>query len=140
MRQAHGGHPGTDMNDSASIWFRGVRRPHYSPLEDSCDVDVAIAGAGITGLTAAVLLASEGRRVVVLEADRVGSGTTGASSAHVTEVPDRGYRELLRGVGERAAQALADRSRAALMLMASLAQDIECDFVRVPAYLFSERP
>lgn len=127
------------MADTKSIWFRGVRPPRYPALEYGSDVDVAIVGGGITGLTAAVLLADEGRTVAVLEADRIGSGTTGASSAHVTEVPDRGYHELVRAVGEHAARTLADRSRAALVLIESLAQGIDCDFARVPAYLFTEK-
>jgi glycine/D-amino acid oxidase-like deaminating enzyme/nitrite reductase/ring-hydroxylating ferredoxin subunit len=128
------------MREGGPIWFRGVRRTTYAPLDQDRAVDVAIAGGGITGLTAAVLLASAGRDVVVLEADRIASGTTGGTSAHVTEVPDRGYRALLRQAGERSARALVDRSRAALTLLASLAQNIECDFSRVPAYLFSENP
>jgi hypothetical protein len=29
------------------IWFRGVRRPAYEPLDHNLDTDIAIAGAGI---------------------------------------------------------------------------------------------
>ena len=129
------------MNDDTSpIWLRGVRRPIYPALERTLHVDVAIAGAGITGLTAAILLANEGQRVAVLEADRVGSGTTGASSAHVTEVPDHGYRRLLLQAGEESARVLVERSRAGLEFIDMLvkAEQIECDFARVPAYLVGE--
>jgi glycine/D-amino acid oxidase-like deaminating enzyme/nitrite reductase/ring-hydroxylating ferredoxin subunit len=86
------------------------------------------------------LLANEGQRVLVLEADRVAAGTTGASSAHVTEVPDRGYRTLLEQVGEERARTLVDRSHVALNFIDTLvqAENIRCDFTRVPAYLFCE--
>ena len=125
------------MKNTGSIWFRGVPRQTYPALERTLHVDVAIAGAGITGLTAAVLLANEGQRVAVLEADRVAGGTTGASSAHVTEVPDRGYRALVERAGEDAAFALVERSRAGLEFIETLvqAERIECDFARVPAFL-----
>ena len=39
--------------------------------------DVAVLGAGYTGLTAALELAARGRRVVVLEAQRIGWGASG---------------------------------------------------------------
>ena len=47
-------------------------------------VDVAVVGAGFTGLTTALLLAREGRRVAVLEARHVGAGASGATTAKAT--------------------------------------------------------
>ena len=46
--------------------------------------DVVVVGAGITGLTTALLLARAGRTVAVLEAAYVGAGTTGRSTAKVS--------------------------------------------------------
>jgi glycine/D-amino acid oxidase-like deaminating enzyme len=127
------------MPATGSIWLDGVRRPRFAPLDQDIDADYVVAGAGITGLTTAFLLANQGLNVVVLEAEQVASGTTAASSAHVTEVPDEGYRGLLRRVGESSARALVERSADALQLIGELADGVNCDFLRVPAYLFTER-
>lgn len=48
------------------------------------DADVVVVGAGITGLTTALLLARAGRSVTVLEGRRAGAGTTGRSTAKVS--------------------------------------------------------
>lgn len=48
------------------------------------DADVVVIGAGITGLTTALLLAETDRSVTVLEGRRAGEGTTGRSTAKVS--------------------------------------------------------
>jgi glycine/D-amino acid oxidase-like deaminating enzyme len=59
------------------LWL-DVTNPHsYGPLPGDERVDVAIVGAGVTGLACARVLALAGSRVRVLEARRAGSGASG---------------------------------------------------------------
>lgn len=78
------------------------------------EVDVAVVGGGITGLTTALLLARAGRSVALLEARRIGGGTTGRSTAKVSvlqggrlaEVRSRQPSQLLRAYVAANQQAL----------------------------------
>ena len=66
----------------SSVWQDG--RPRTDPAEPgevAGRYDVAVVGAGLTGLTTALLLGRSGQSVVVLEAGRVGAGTTARSTA-----------------------------------------------------------
>lgn len=123
-----------------SLWWKTRPAPGGPPLAEDLTVDVAVLGAGLTGLTAATLLAREGRSVAVLEADRIASGTTGGTSAHVTQVPDRRYRELRSKFGAEQLRLVADSTRAALERIHAFVEEesIDCDFARVPAYLYTE--
>ncbi|MEE9606324.1 MAG: FAD-dependent oxidoreductase, partial [Myxococcota bacterium] len=58
-------------------------RAARAPLPDR--VEVAVVGAGFTGLAAACALARRGARVAVLEAGRVGEGASGRSGGIVLE-------------------------------------------------------
>ena len=64
------------------------------------EADVAIIGAGITGLTAAYQLAKEGLKVIVLERQTVGAGETSHTTAHLTARPDVSASELIVRFGE----------------------------------------
>jgi glycine/D-amino acid oxidase-like deaminating enzyme/nitrite reductase/ring-hydroxylating ferredoxin subunit len=101
--------------------------------------DVAVVGAGITGLTTALLLQRAGRSVVVLEAERAGAGTTGATSAHVTSVLDVPYRDLLARLGEERASLVVAGCRRALDFVRSLARDrVSCAFEDCAGYRYTE--
>ena len=123
-----------------TLWWKTVEMPEYPALDGDTRVDVVVVGAGITGLTAARLLVKEGKRVMVLEQGRVGSGTTGGTTAHVTQVPDLRFRDLRSKWGIDDLRMVVDSSRAALERIAALVEEdaIDCDFVRIPAYLYSE--
>ena len=71
--------------NTVSVWHAGAPATSFTSLPGDAETDVVIVGGGITGITLAALLADAGRRVVVLEAQRVGEGTTGHSTA--SELP-----------------------------------------------------
>ena len=64
---------------------RAARHPRLTGVERA---DVAIVGGGITGAIAALRFAEAGVDAIVLEADRVGQGSTAASSALLLQEPD----------------------------------------------------
>ena len=59
-------------------------RPSFPTLPSGQDYDVVIAGAGLTGLVTALLLARSGCRVAVVEARHLGAGTTGHTTAKIS--------------------------------------------------------
>lgn len=124
-----------------SYWYTTSNDvPTYPSFQEGVHADVAIIGAGITGLTAALRLKRAGRRVVVLEAGRVGAGTTGGTSAHLDALPDQGCEKLISDFGESGARQLTDARRGAIDQIEQWARElnIDCDFRRIPAYTYTE--
>ena len=56
----------------------------YPSPDRDIAVDVAVLGAGIAGLTTALLLERDGASVAVIEASRVAAGATGYTTAKVS--------------------------------------------------------
>jgi glycine/D-amino acid oxidase-like deaminating enzyme/nitrite reductase/ring-hydroxylating ferredoxin subunit len=125
---------------SQSLWIASTRYPRCEPLKRDLKVDVAVVGGGITGLTAAVLLAEAGRSVAVIEASRIAGGVTGYTTAHLTEVVDCSFGTLIGHFGEDGARLALAATRASLDRIAGFVRDrgIECGFRRVPGFYYTE--
>ena len=116
-----------------SLWLEtpGPERP---PLEGDTHVDVAVVGAGITGMTAALQLARAGRTVAVVDQHVVAGGTTGHSTAKVTSQHGRAYHLLRLAHGRDAARRYGQAMEWAKEHIAG--QGVECGFRRRAAYLY----
>jgi len=128
-------------DESQSVWTSTTADTDYPTLETDLDVDVAVVGGGLTGLVAAWHLVEAGRRVAVVEERRIASGETGHTTAHLTALVDTRYSRIERSFGMEAARLVARSNLEAIDWIERTARAlaIDCDFERVPAYLYSER-
>ena len=125
-----------------SLWTDTAPDLDPGPLERDAEFDVAVLGAGITGVTAAYLLAKEGVSVGLLDAGRVGHGVSGHSTAKVTSQHRLALSEISRDHGAEAARVYAEANAAGVAQIRGLAQDlgIECELRRKPAFVWAPSP
>jgi glycine/D-amino acid oxidase-like deaminating enzyme/nitrite reductase/ring-hydroxylating ferredoxin subunit len=123
-----------------SVWSESLKQSSCPALEANVSVDVAIIGAGVTGITAALLLKQAGKKVALIEMHRIAAGETGHTTAHLTAALDVRYQDLERSFGAEGARLAAESSTAAIQQIADLVRlgKLDCGFALVPAFLYSE--
>jgi glycine/D-amino acid oxidase-like deaminating enzyme len=103
--------------------------PSYGRREGIADT--VVVGGGLAGLSAAfhLLAAGPGRRVVVLERDRVGSGATARSTGMLTPGVGQNLRSLVRRVGRARAAAMYRETLRAVTYVRELTEreGIDCE-------------
>jgi glycine/D-amino acid oxidase-like deaminating enzyme/nitrite reductase/ring-hydroxylating ferredoxin subunit len=124
-----------------SLWRATHQIERTNPLSGDRETDVAIVGGGVTGLTAATLLARQGLRVALLERHALASGETGNTTSHLTEAVDSRYQRLRSAFGDEGARLVAQSQRDAIARIESFVNESgrDCGFSRVPGFLYTER-
>ena len=92
--------------------------------------DVAIVGAGITGLNAALVLARAGRSVVVFDASDLGHGASTRNAGYVGRSLKHSFRDLMRRHGTDYAVAVYREMQAAFDAVVERVREeqIDCGF------------
>lgn len=129
-----------DLPVPESFWIDTAPAPDRTgrPLPD--EVDVAVIGAGITGLTVGYLLACSGRSVAVLEAGGIAAGVSGHTTAKVSAQHALIY-DHLRRVGKHTAARYGAAQLAAIDWIAteSAALGVDCEFSRRDSFVYSTK-
>ena len=140
--------PATDQPDESSLpgaplslWLATTPETNYDPLTEPTEVDVAVCGGGIVGLTAAMQIVDAGLSVAVLERDRLVTGVTGHSTAKLTTQHGLKYDTIRSKHGPETARQYAAANQAAIEHVAGRVRqwDVGCDFERRPAIMYTEQ-
>jgi glycine/D-amino acid oxidase-like deaminating enzyme/nitrite reductase/ring-hydroxylating ferredoxin subunit len=123
-----------------SYWIDSTPMTSYPQLADDTEVDVAVIGGGIAGVCTAWEVATTGRSVVLLEADRIATGVTGYTTAKLSSLHTLAYAGITRAFGKDAARLYAQSQQSAVERATALAAElrIDCDLERVPAFTYAE--
>ncbi len=102
--------------------------------------DVLVIGAGITGITTALLLQAQGVKCVVAEAHNLAFGTTGGTTAHLNTMLDTPYQLVEKDFGEEGAKLLRKGCAEAISLVENLSGNycVECGFARKAGFLVAQ--
>ncbi|MCE7980539.1 MAG: FAD-binding oxidoreductase [Caldilinea sp. CFX5] len=114
------------------FWQETVNMPATAGEPPSGQVDVAVIGGGITGLSAARTLARQGANVALLEAQTIGWGASSRNGGMVLTGLRLGVDVLLARYGRERARRMFNASLAAIDFIEQLIHEaqIDCDFAR----------
>lgn len=123
-----------------SLWRATTELPEFPRLAEDIEADVAVVGAGITGITAAYLLAKAGKDVVLIDAGRILNGTTGFTTAKVTAQHGMIYDEYVKHFGEENARLYYDANKEAMDFIVKQVNEmgIDCGLEQEDAYIYTE--
>lgn len=122
-----------------TIW-KGENKDEYSTAKETPDTDVAIIGAGITGLTTGYLLAKAGVKSVIFEAQFIGNGTSGSSTGNLYVPVDEMYHSIAKKFDTATAKGIAKSRDSACRKIKSIIRDhnFNCAFNESSFYLVAE--
>jgi glycine/D-amino acid oxidase-like deaminating enzyme/nitrite reductase/ring-hydroxylating ferredoxin subunit len=111
-----------------SLWLDRPLQPQTDPFPPAGSFQDVVVGAGLTGLTTAVLLARAGRHVGVVEARHFGAVTTGRTTAKASLLQGTKLSGILSSHTKGAAEAYVEANREGLAWVRRFCDDHEVGY------------
>jgi len=114
------------MSDMVSLWQHDRMIPSFPTLSGEIQTDVLVVGGGMAGLLTAYRLQQKGIDTVVVDMDRICSGTTAGTTAKITAQHGFLYHKILKGYDESFAKMYYKANSQAVESIKQLCRDGNC--------------
>jgi glycine/D-amino acid oxidase-like deaminating enzyme/nitrite reductase/ring-hydroxylating ferredoxin subunit len=123
-----------------SLWQDTIVDGIKTSTSSAQKADVIIVGAGITGISTALMLQKAGKRCTILEAHNIGFGTTGGTTAHINTLLDTPYTTLIKKFNLEDANLVARAAEDAVSCIRDNVEkyEIDCGFENCKGFLFAQ--
>ena len=123
-----------------SFWISNSRGTDYPTLDQNIETDYLIVGAGLTGLHTAYLLSDYKGKITVVDADKVGYGSSGRNTGKITASHGLIYDSISKKYGDQKSRLYYEANEEGMRLIEDIISkhNVDCDFEKVPNYIFTE--
>lgn len=129
------------LENNISIWQkeRETNRK-FRTLDMDIKTDVCIIGGGITGISLAYYLSKEGKKVTILEKDRICSKTSGGTTGKITSQHHLFYDYLIHSQNKDFAKKYWKANEEAIQNIENIIKEenIDCDFEKRSAFVWTK--
>jgi len=121
-------------------WIKSAEGRTYDALNEDHTTDYLVIGGGITGVTCLYLLTKSGLDATLIDANRIGYGTTGRNTGKATVQQGYIYSNIEKRYGIEKAREYYEINVRAIQFIEDVSREcgIDCQFKRLPAYLFTQ--
>lgn len=120
-----------------SLWHFDTKLPSFDSLKGDMKTDVLIIGGGMCGLLCGYYLKQSGIDCIIVEAEKIASGTSGNTTAKITSLHGAIYNNLIEKSGFETAQKYFEINQKAIKEYVKIAKAVDCDFTKSTAYTYS---
>ncbi|MDR6414158.1 FAD-dependent oxidoreductase [Pseudarthrobacter sulfonivorans] len=120
-----------------SLWLDREKSFSSDPFQAGTKYDTVVAGAGLTGLVTALLLARSGQNVLVMEARFPGAVTTGNTTAKVSLLQGTVLAALSRQYSDKQVQAYVEANREGQAWLLRYLDENSVPYQRRDAYTYA---
>lgn len=123
-----------------SYWIDSITPSTYPSLEDNIKIDIAIIGGGLGGIQIAYQLSKENLNIAIFEANNIGHGASGYTTAKITSQHNIIYSKIREQLGEELAQQYASANEIAIHEIKRIVEEnnIECDYTTQSSYVYAQ--
>jgi glycine/D-amino acid oxidase-like deaminating enzyme/nitrite reductase/ring-hydroxylating ferredoxin subunit len=121
-------------------WILSSEGKTYETLDQDHSTDYLVIGGGLLGVTCLYLLSKAGQDVTLIDANRIGYGTSGRNTGKLTAQHGNIYSSIEKNYGiEKAKEYYKINMRAIQFIEDRIKEfNIDCQFKRLPAYLYTQ--
>lgn len=123
-----------------SLWWETCQIQERQTLKENLETEILVIGGGMAGILTAYQLHKAGKKVLVLEADRIGSGQTRNTTAKITSQHGLCYHGFLKKLGTEKARIYASANQAAIQEYENIinTEQIACDFEKQSSFVYGK--